>query len=144
MLKIEVVPLEERQIAAGERLIRKIEEVGGEVPGALWIHNPDIHEWRLFLAMPITDAQGPAAGMELVSQAIALLRAEGDHTLSRQIISPVSVLHDAIWQFASAVGTGMDLQRLRIQGMRINGHVIQDVLIYRLHKPNLKLPEQAA
>ena len=144
MLKIEIIPLEERQIVAGERLIRKIEEVGGEVPGALWIHNPDIHEWRLFLAMPITDAQGPAAAMELVSQAIALLRAEGEHSLTRQIVSAVSVLHDAIWQFASAVGTGMELQRLRIQGMRINGHVIEDVLIYRLHKASLKLPEQAA
>jgi len=129
---------------AGERLIRKIEQVGGEVPGALWIHNPDIHEWRLFLAMPAIDAHGPAAGAELVSQAIALLRAEGDHVMTRQMVSSVSVLHDAIWQFASAVGTGNDLQRLRIQGMRINGHVIEDVLIYRLHKPNLKVPEKAA
>jgi hypothetical protein len=82
--------------------------------------------------------------MELVSQAIAMLRSEGDHVLTRQIVSTVSVRHDAVWQFAAAVGTGADLQRLRIQGMRINGHVIQDVLIYRLHKPNLTVPEQAA
>ena len=139
-----VIPLEQRMIEAGERLIRKIEQAGGEVPGALWIHNPDIHEWRLFLAMPAIDEHGPAAGMELVSQAIAMLRAEGDHAITRQIVSTVSVRHDVIWQFASAVGTGTELQRLRIQGMRINGHMIQDVLIYRLHKPRLTVPEKAA
>lgn len=139
-----VPPLDQGLIEGGERLVRKIEEAGGQVPGALWVFNPDVIEWRLFLALPEVDLHGPAAGAELVSQAIALLRADGDNVMTRSMVSCVGVRHALIWQFASAVGTGADMQRLRIQRMRINGHMIEDVLIYRLHKPSLTVPEKAA
>ncbi|HEX2655749.1 MAG TPA: hypothetical protein VHN11_19150 [Xanthobacteraceae bacterium] len=132
--------LDENKIAGGESLIRRLEERGCAVPAALWAYESDINEWRLYLALPLIYDAGPAAGNELVSQAIASLRSEEDFPIGRADITPVSIDHLAITQIAGALGTSQALSRLRIQGIRANGNLVQDVLIYRLYKPGLQPP----
>lgn len=129
--------LSPERIEAGERLLRRLEERGSLVPAALWSYAPDINEWRLYLAIKAPPTHGAATGVELVSQAIASLRSEEDFPLTRQDISPVAPDHAVIATLAAAIGTGPTLSRLRIQGTRVNGALIEDALVYRLHKAGL-------
>ncbi|MGE0658976.1 MAG: hypothetical protein AB7F36_09225 [Reyranellaceae bacterium] len=125
------------RIEAGERLLRRLEERGANVPAALWSYAPDINEWRLYLAIRHGAQQGLAASTEMVSQAIASLRSEEDFPLTRQDISPVATDHAVIATLAAAIGTGPTISRLRIQGTRVNGALIEDALVYRLYKAGL-------
>ena len=130
--------LDEAKIAAGENLIRRLEERGCAVPAAMWAYESDINEWRLYLALPLIYDTGPAAGAELVSQAIASLRSEEEFPIARSEITPVSIDHAAITSMAAVLGPGATISRLRIQGPRLNGQVIADVLIYRLYRAGLQ------
>ncbi len=130
--------LDEAKIAAGEALVRRLEERGTSVPAAMWAYEGDINEWRLYLAMPLIYDSGPAAGAELVSQAIASLRSQDEFPIGRAEITPVSIDHAAVTLIAAAIGTGPNLSRLRIQGTKVNGTLIDDVLIYRLYKAGLQ------
>jgi len=125
------------RIDAGERLLRRLEERGATVPAALWSYAPDINEWRFYLAMRHDAQQSVAASAEMVSQAIASLRSEEDFPLTRQDISPVAADHAVIATLAAAIGTGPTISRLRIQGTRVNGALIEDALVYRLYKAGL-------
>ena len=129
--------LVQEHIEAGERLLRRLEERGSSVPAALWSYAPDINEWRLYMAIKPGRLQNAANGAELVSQAIASLRSEEDFPLTRQDISPVATDHAVIATLAAAIGTGPTLSRLRIQGTRVNGALIEDALVYRLYRAGL-------
>jgi hypothetical protein len=134
--------LEEAKIAAGETLVRRLEERGCAVPAAMWAYESDINEWRLYLAMPLIHNSSPAAGAEQVSQAIASLRSQEDFPVARAEITSVGVDHAAVTLIAAAIGTGPALSRLRIQGSKVNGTLIEDVLIYRLYKAGLQPPRK--
>ncbi len=125
------------RIEAGERLLRRLEERGSSVPAALWSYAADINEWRLYMTIRASSLQGSATGVELVSQAITSLRSEEDFPLTRQDISPVNGDHAVIASLAGALGTGPTISRLRIQGTKVNGTLIEDALIYRLYRAGL-------
>lgn len=125
------------RIDAGERLLRRLEERGSVVPAALWSYAADINEWRLYMTIKAPPLQSAATGAELVSQAIASLRSEEDFPLTRQDISPVAADHSIISGLAAAIGTGPTLSRLRIQGTRVNGALIEGALVYRLYRAGL-------
>lgn len=124
-------------IDAGERLLRRLEERGASVPAALWSYAADINEWRLYMTIKAPPLHGAATGAELVSQAIASLRSEEDFPLTRQDISPIPSDHAVIAGLAAAIGTGPTISRLRIQGTRVNGALIDDALVYRLYRAGL-------
>jgi hypothetical protein len=129
--------LSAERIDAGERLLRRLEERGASVPAALWSYAADINEWRLYLTIKAPRLQAAATGAELVSQAIASLRSEEDFPLTRQDISPIASDHAVIAGLAAAIGTGPTISRLRIQGTRVNGALIDDALVYRLYRAGL-------
>lgn len=132
--------LDDAKIAGGETLVRRLEERGCAIPAAMWAYESDINEWRLYLAMPLIYDTSPAAGAEQVSQAIASLRSQEDFPIARAEITPVSIDHAAVTLIAAALGTGPNLSRLRIQGTKVNGTMIEDVLIYRLYRAGLQPP----
>jgi len=129
--------LTQERIDAGERLLRRLEERGLSVPAALWSYAPDINEWRLYMTIKAQPVHGAATGAELVSQAIASLRSEEDFPLTRQDISPVPADHAVVASLTAAIGTGPSVSRLRIQGTRVNGALIEDALVYRLYRAGL-------
>lgn len=134
--------LDQARIDAGEMLVRRLEERGCAVPAAMWAYESDINEWRLYLVMPLIYDSSPAAGVEQVSQAIASLRSEDEFPIARPEIATVGADHPGVAMIAAAIGTGPALARLRIQGTRVNGNLIDDVLIYRLYRAGLGRPRK--
>ncbi len=121
--------LVEADIEAGHRLIRQLDEAGLTVTAALWLYMTDSDEWRLFLAMPIVDEEGPKRAYEKVQEQ---LKSVAQHELSLQNISVVSTSDDLINLLSSAIVTGPGISNMRLTRNVISNVFIEDAYIYRL------------
>ena len=53
-------------IEKGKELLKALDKKGVNVRTAFWRYIPEASEWRLVLAMPLVDREGPRAGYEAV------------------------------------------------------------------------------
>src|SRR5690349_20516225 len=65
--------LVDRRIDDGERLLRALDAEGLQVTSALWLYSSEWGEWRLVLASPLVDKQGPREVYKRVQQVISTL-----------------------------------------------------------------------
>ena len=57
----------------GERLLNALDEAGINVRVALWIYLPEPDEWRLMIALPLVDQEGPKKAYTLIRLELAKL-----------------------------------------------------------------------
>lgn len=116
-------------IDAGAELTAKLDEMGLRVTAAFWLFVPDVNEWRLQFASPDVSTKGPRGVYEKVRLAINQLGGKADVPLS--IISVLDANDDLVQLLKLAIRTGPELGRIRFSRNVINGHFIDDALIYR-------------
>lgn len=130
--------LVDSDIRAGRRLIEKL-DAHMDVRAALWLYLPEAERWRLVVATPKVDAEGPRATYAAVQEVIDAIQKESAEESSEQKlpalwdITVVSPSDKTIQLLASAVKTGDQLQAIRFTGNAINGVFIEDALIYRMN-----------
>jgi hypothetical protein len=117
-------------VDAGAALTAKLDEAGVPVTSALWLFVPDINEWRLFFASPEVSAKGPREIYERIRLAI-----EGLGPAATSVpLSVVGLLDpdaDLVRLLRETVKTGPGISRIRFSKNVINGHFVDDALIYR-------------
>ncbi|MBI2821769.1 MAG: hypothetical protein HYX74_06045 [Acidobacteria bacterium] len=117
-------------IDAGAELTAKLDEIGLHVTSAFWLFMPELNEWRLLFASPEVTSKGPRNVYEKIGQAIDQLGARA----APVPLSVVGVLDpdaDVVRLLKVAVETGPGVKRIRFSKNVINGHFIDDALIYR-------------
>lgn len=117
-------------IDAGEWLTRKLDETGLPVTTALWFFDSELNEWRLLFASPEVGTKGSIEVYRRIQRAIDQL---GDHA-SMVPLSVVGVLDtdsDLASLLRKGIHTGPGVSRIRFSRNVINGHFIDDALIYR-------------
>jgi hypothetical protein len=62
--------LEPDDIDAGSRLLDLLRAEGFPITAALWRYRPEPAEWRLFIASPVVDAEGPRRAYERILQVL--------------------------------------------------------------------------
>lgn len=123
--------LTEAMIDAGAEVTRKLDETGLRSSAALWLFLTENNEWRLFIALPEVSSQGPRQIYEHIR---VILEDLGD----RASAAPLSVIglldpDDALIRLLRiAIRTGPEINRIRFSKNAINGHFIEDALIYRV------------
>jgi hypothetical protein len=123
--------LTDAMIDAGAELTRKLDEIGLPMTAALWQFDPEINEWRLLVASPDATTQGPIAVYTRIQQAVAELK-------DKAAAAPFSVIRlidgedNLVKLLRRAVRTGPGVSRIRFSKNAINGHFIDDALIYRV------------
>jgi hypothetical protein len=123
--------LTDAMIDAGAALVQQLDTMGVPTTAALWLFISELNEWRLFVASPEVATIGPRAVYAKVQQALNQL---GDKALT----APLSVVRlldaddELVRTLRFAVRTGPGLSRLRFTKSAINGHYIEDALIYRV------------
>jgi hypothetical protein len=123
--------LTDAMVEAGADLTRKLDEIGLRTTAALWLFDPDINEWRLFFASPEVSAQGPRKVYEQIRLASEKL---GDK-VSAAPLSLIGLLDqnaELVKLLRIAIHTGPGIGRIRFSKNVINGHFIEDALIYRV------------
>lgn len=115
---------------AGEALLKKLDEINFDVKAALWFYLSEHSEWRLILASPAVDREGPKKAYEKVQSHLQGIGQSRD--LSLQNISLVSPNDNLIKILRSAVKTGPGISHIRFTRNVINNVFIEDAYIYRI------------
>ena len=124
-------------IASGEKLTRKLDESGVPIPVAMWFFLPEINEWRLIFASPHVFQYGRRETYLKIEEARRALGAElGDLPLSA--IGVWDTNDELVQRLRMAVHTGPGLTRVRFSKNTINGHFIDDALIYRIANDDMR------
>jgi hypothetical protein len=122
--------LVESDMKAGESLVRQLDGAGLKVTAAFWFYRSDADEWRMIVAMPMVDRDGPKRAYETIQ---GHLKTAGSG-LSLQNISVVSPNDDLIKLLTSAISTGPGISHMRFTGNVINSVFIEDAYVYRLER----------
>jgi hypothetical protein len=118
-------------IDAGAELTAKLDESGLPITTALWFFVPDLNEWRLLFASPEVAARGPREVYEKIQRVVAEL-GEKASAVPLSIIGLMDADADLVRLLKVAVRTtGPGVSRIRFSKNVINGHFIDDALIYR-------------
>jgi hypothetical protein len=122
--------LTDEMIDAGAALTQKLDDLGVNVPVAMWFFLTDINEWRLLFASPQISAEGPKVVYEKIEQARHSLGPKAD-LLPLSAIGLMDTNHQLVKLLRHALRTGPGVSRVRFSKNVINGQFIDDALIYR-------------
>jgi hypothetical protein len=110
--------------------LSKLDEIEFNVKAALWFYVQDSEEWRLIIASPIVDKDGPKKAYEKVQSQLQEL--DGRYKLSLRNISLVSPSDKLIKALKSVFKLDKAISPIRFTRNVINGVFIEDAYIYRL------------
>ena len=122
--------LTDDMVDGGAQLVRKLDEMGLSVPAALWLFDPEINEWRLLIASPSVSEAGPQEVYRRIEEARKSLGQEGAQ-IPLSSIGLLPMNHELVGLLGIAMDTGNSIARIRFSKSSINGHFIDDALIYR-------------
>jgi hypothetical protein len=117
-------------IDAGAALTAKLDELGVPVTSALWLFAPEVSEWRLLFASPDVNTKGPRDVYKKIRTAIDELGPEAA-SVPLSVVGLLDPHADLVQLLKLAVKTGPGVSRIRFSKNVINGHFIDDALIYR-------------
>lgn len=121
--------LVDADMKAGEALLSKLDEIEFNVKAALWFYVQDSEEWRLIIASPTVDKDGPKKAYEKVQSQLQKLNGHG---LSLRNISLVSPGDKLIKALKSVFKPDKAISPIRFTRNVIDGIFIEDAYIYRL------------
>ena len=122
--------LTDEMIEAGAQLTQQLDEIGFPVSVAMWFFLSDINEWRLLFASPLSLAEGPRAVYEKIEEARKALGARAER-LPLSAIGLIDTDQQLVQLLRIGLRTGPGVHRVRFSKNVINGHFIDDALIYR-------------
>jgi len=123
--------LTESMIQAGAELTQKLDEIGLPTSAALWLFDSEVNEWRLLFASSEVSTQGPRHVYGRIRLALQQLGEKG-------AAAPLSVIGlldehaELVKLLRSAIVTGSGIGRIRFSKNVVDGHFIEDALIYRV------------
>ncbi len=123
--------LSPEMIEAGKSLVELLDRERFPVTAAMWLFVPDSNQWRLLLASPKIQSEGPKKAYEEVLRALSTLP-KGPQSLSLKDITVVESDNPLVGLLRSAIRTGTAISGIRFSRNTINGHFIEDAYIYRL------------
>lgn len=123
--------LTEEMIEAGAKLTAKLDEMGLPIAVAMWFFKPEINEWRLLFASTEVSEAGPLSVYQKIQEARQAL---GDEVAAAPfaVIGLLSTNRELVKLFRSALHTEGGVARIRFTKNVVNGHFIEDALIYRI------------
>lgn len=122
--------LNKEAIDAGAKLIRKLDGTDLEISAAFWYLVPEQDVWRLMLASPEVDTEGPRFVYAKVQQVIRRLDSQSPISLSD--VSVIDSKDPLVRLLRTAIHTGPQVSGIRFTRNTVNGHFIEDAYIYRL------------
>lgn len=122
--------LSDSMIKAGAKLIECLDLEKSQVKSAFWLYISDEKIWKLIIASPLVDSEGPRKFYKRIvtanesaekNEAIVSLNDIGVTNTSNQIVQLLKI----------AIGTGDGISGIRFSRNTINGVFIEDCYIYR-------------
>jgi hypothetical protein len=122
--------LSSQVVKAGEELLKRLDDAGGEVIAAYWIFDPEVGDWRLEFVSPEVESKGP-----LLFYALVFGLSDEEPKLSPRLdYSSINVLgpkYNRYKELTSAVKGGKNFAGARLNSIMVGGQFV-DLYIYRL------------
>lgn len=118
-----------QKIDQGAELIRTLDSRNFPVTSALWFFDPDDKKWKLIIATPNYDIQGPRSVYEFIQNFVPAVNPEGISLTDITATSPSNKLITILRQVFSAPS---GISNISLRGNTINNTYIEAVHIYRL------------
>lgn len=115
-------------ISDGEALLRELDKASISVPVAFWRYSSEWGEWRLALASPIVDSEGPREMYRRVQGALERLP---QTALRVDHVWAVGTKNPLVRALRSAIRTVPGMTGIRVTGSIFDGQLFEDAYIYR-------------
>ena len=123
--------LTDSMIQAGGELTRKLDDIGLPSSVALWLFDAEVNEWRLLFASPEVSTRGPRHVYKQIGLALQQL-GEKAAAAPLSVIGLLDEHAELVKLLRIAIRTGPSGGQVRFSKNVINGHFIEDALIYRV------------
>jgi hypothetical protein len=121
--------LVDREIAAGQLLLKELGRRGIAITAAFWFYKPEFERWRLVIAMPLCDKEGPIVAYDLIQKALGKL--PKTRRLALGDISAENTKNTIVQALCKMVQISPGKGTLRISRSSVNGVFIDDAVVYR-------------
>jgi hypothetical protein len=115
---------------AGAKLVERLDANKSEVKSAFWLYYTEEKTWKLIVASPLVDAEGPRDYYKRIDDANALASSD-EETVSLNDIGVTNTKNQIVQLLKMMVGTGDGISGIRFSRNTINGVFIEDTYIYR-------------
>ncbi len=121
--------LVDREIAAGESLLKELDKRKVAVTAAFWFYEPEYERWRLVIAMPLCDKEGPIVAYDLLQKALDKL--PKDRRLELTDINAENTKNTVVQALCKMIQIAPGSGNLRVSRSSVNGIFIDDAVVYR-------------
>jgi hypothetical protein len=121
--------LTDGMIAAGQELVKELDQRGWPVEDALWFYDSENNRWQLMIASPNVDTDGPKQSYSFIRSAFDQLP-DARSAMSLFDVTVRSPADRLIEVIGKELHTGPGIHRRRFRGA-ISGQYINDALVYR-------------
>lgn len=122
--------LTDSMMKAGAKLIERLDAKKSEVKSAFWLYYNEEKIWKLIVASPLVDAEGPREYYKRIVNANALASSD-EETVSLNDIGVTNTTNQIVQLLKMMVATGDGISGIRFSRNTINGVFIEDTYIYR-------------
>ena len=122
--------LVERDIQEGKDLVEALDKTEFKVDASLWFYSSDSDEWRLLIASPFVEENGPRKSYGFIRS--VLTQPSLPSGISLKNVSVLSPDHQLIKLLKTVFSTGPDIAGIRFTRNVINNTLIEDAYIYRI------------
>ena len=122
--------LVERDIQEGKDLIEALDKTEFKVDASLWFYSSDSDEWRLLIASPFVEENGPRKSYGFIRS--VLTQPSPPSGISLKNVSVLSPKHQLIKLLRMAITTGPGISNIRFTRNVVSNTLIEDAYIYRI------------
>ncbi len=116
-------------IAGGERALQILDRAGFKVSLALWLYSSEFEAWRLYIASPVVDTEGPKKAYVRLLSAIRASDPDLTTAITITLVSPKDPLMRALRR---TFGTTASVHGMRLGGNVIDGMFVEQAYVYRV------------
>ncbi len=124
--------LSKETIDTGKRILEKLDAERLDIRSAFWFYLSDLGKWRLLFATPLVKSKGPKL-LYTKTREILTAYANTQVQISLDDVSFIEHDHDTVKIISMMIGCVKGINEVRFSNNTINGHFIEDALIYRLN-----------
>jgi hypothetical protein len=122
--------LTDEMVQAGIELVKKLDASDAQLRSAFWFFYPDERVWKLVLASPLVETEGPRKFYERVL--VVTKKSQPDELVVSLNNIGVTSLNDPLVKLMRlAVYTGNGVSGIRFSRNAINSVFVEDAYIYR-------------
>lgn len=122
--------LTDSMMKAGTKLIQRLDDMNSEVKSAFWLYFSEDRTWKLIIASPLVDREGPRNYYKKIVDANNEALVE-EEVVSLNDITVTNTSNQIVQLLKFAIGTGNHISGIRFSRNTINGIFIEDTYIYR-------------